>query len=167
MDIPPHATPTPNHSPPADVYDRLTPPGRKPTVMTLMGTQLVSGVWHGLFPGYWAFFATSAVFLEASKVIYRCVGPGKESRGWSVLPCHKHTPPCMHAGVGRGACKGGTARQAIQRGRDPRTGSTPRSEHRGQLPSMHSKLRLHTHNAHAGMSRAGRPGSKNSCPGAC
>lgn len=39
------------------VYERLTPPGQKPTFMTLMVTQLVSGVWHGLYPGYIMFFA--------------------------------------------------------------------------------------------------------------
>lgn len=39
------------------VYERLTPPGRKPTFMTLMVTQLVSGIWHGLYPGYIMFFA--------------------------------------------------------------------------------------------------------------
>jgi hypothetical protein len=39
------------------VYERLTPPGGKPTFMTLMVTQLVSGVWHGLYPGYIMFFA--------------------------------------------------------------------------------------------------------------
>lgn len=39
------------------VYERLTLPGRKPTFVTLMVTQLVSGVWHGLYPGYIMFFA--------------------------------------------------------------------------------------------------------------
>jgi lysophospholipid acyltransferase len=39
------------------VYERLTPPGQKPTFMTLMVTQLVSGIWHGLYPGYIMFFA--------------------------------------------------------------------------------------------------------------
>eukprot|EP00775_Hariotina_reticulata_P003753 gene3753-4011_t len=52
------------------VYERLTPPGRKPTFMTLMVTQLVSGVWHGLYPGYILFFAGSAVFFAHSTVIY-------------------------------------------------------------------------------------------------
>lgn len=39
------------------MYERLTPPSRKPTFMTLMVTQLVSGIWHGLYPGYIMFFA--------------------------------------------------------------------------------------------------------------
>lgn len=52
------------------VYERLTPPGQKPTFMTLMVTQLVSGVWHGLYPGYIMFFAGSAVFFAHSTVIY-------------------------------------------------------------------------------------------------
>jgi len=38
--------------------------------MTLMVTQLVSGVWHGLYPGYILFFAGSAVFFAHSTVIY-------------------------------------------------------------------------------------------------
>ena len=53
------------------VYDRLTPPGRKPTLVTTLATQLTSGIWHGLFPGYWAFFGTSALMFEAAKTIYR------------------------------------------------------------------------------------------------
>jgi lysophospholipid acyltransferase len=35
-----------------------------------MVTQLVSGVWHGLYPGYIMFFAGSAVFFAHSTVIY-------------------------------------------------------------------------------------------------
>ena len=58
-------------SAPADVYERLTPAGRRPGFRTLVATQLVSGVWHGLFPGYWLFFATSAVMFEAGKTLYR------------------------------------------------------------------------------------------------
>jgi hypothetical protein len=112
----------------ADVYDRLTPQGRKPKMWTLvitqvqlrfqigcgspagaweavapkrrvMGdpvenrgqkryhhgerraalakTQAVSGLWHGVFPGYALFFLSSAFFMEASKVIYRY------ERNWS------------------------------------------------------------------------------------
>ena len=38
------------------VYERLTP-NQKPTFKNLMVTQLVSGVWHGLYPGYIMFFA--------------------------------------------------------------------------------------------------------------
>ena len=46
-------------------------PGKRPTFAHMLITQLVSGVWHGLFPGYWLFFATSALMFDASKVIYR------------------------------------------------------------------------------------------------
>lgn len=52
------------------VYERLTPPGRKPTFMTLLSTQLVSGIWHGLYPGYIMFFAGSAVLFAHSTVVY-------------------------------------------------------------------------------------------------
>jgi hypothetical protein len=33
------------------VYERLTPPNGKPTFFTLVATQLVSALWHGLYPG--------------------------------------------------------------------------------------------------------------------
>lgn len=53
------------------VYDRLTPKGRKPLLSTLVITQLVSGLWHGIFPGYALFFVSCAFFFESSKVLYR------------------------------------------------------------------------------------------------
>ncbi|CAL5220084.1 g2035 [Coccomyxa viridis] len=53
------------------VYERLTPKGKKATFKTLLLTQLVAGIWHGLFPGYALFFATSAFMFESAKVIYR------------------------------------------------------------------------------------------------
>lgn len=53
------------------VYERLARPGVKPSVVTVLATQVVSGAWHGLYPGYWAFFVTSAFLIEASKVVHR------------------------------------------------------------------------------------------------
>jgi lysophospholipid acyltransferase len=53
------------------VYDRLTPKGRKPSLSTLVITQLVSGLWHGIFPGYALFFISCAFFFNSSKVLYR------------------------------------------------------------------------------------------------
>ena len=53
------------------MYERLTPKGKKATFKTLLLTQLVAGIWHGLFPGYALFFATSAFMFESAKVIYR------------------------------------------------------------------------------------------------
>jgi lysophospholipid acyltransferase len=50
------------------VYDRLTPKGRKPQLSTLVITQLVSGLWHGIFPGYALFFISCAFFFNSSKV---------------------------------------------------------------------------------------------------
>ncbi|KAK9836737.1 hypothetical protein WJX74_007100 [Apatococcus lobatus] len=41
-------------------------------------TQVISGVWHGLFPGYGLFFVSSAIFIQASKNIY------KYERNWSA-----------------------------------------------------------------------------------
>ncbi len=46
----PLASPTPL-SLPRYVYERLTPPNGKPTFFTLVATQIVSGLWHGLYPG--------------------------------------------------------------------------------------------------------------------
>ncbi|KDD76279.1 membrane-bound O-acyltransferase [Helicosporidium sp. ATCC 50920] len=59
------------------VYERATPAGDRPGLWTLVLTQTVSGVWHGLFPGYWGFFLTSALMIEMSKVLYRY------EQGWS------------------------------------------------------------------------------------
>ncbi|KAJ9528903.1 hypothetical protein QJQ45_000464 [Haematococcus lacustris] len=41
------------------VYERLTPAGRKPGFVQLLATQMVSAIWHGLYPGYMLFFAGS------------------------------------------------------------------------------------------------------------
>jgi lysophospholipid acyltransferase len=59
------------------VYDRLTPKGRKPQLSTLVITQVVSGLWHGIFPGYALFFVSCAFFFNSSKVMYRY------ERNWS------------------------------------------------------------------------------------
>lgn len=53
------------------MYERLTPKGKGPSFFTLIVTQLVSGIWHGLFPGYVLFFVSSALMFQSSKVIYR------------------------------------------------------------------------------------------------
>ncbi|GBF90895.1 lysophospholipid acyltransferase-like [Raphidocelis subcapitata] len=52
------------------VYERLTPPGGKPTFFTLVATQLVSSLWHGLYPGYFFFFVGSAFLFAHSTVTY-------------------------------------------------------------------------------------------------
>lgn len=69
------------------VYERLTPPGQKPTFMTLMVTQLVSGVWHGLYPGYIMFFAGGWCSRGAGRCT--CVPGGV----WQA-----HRQPCVWAG---------------------------------------------------------------------
>ena len=55
----------------ADVYVRLTPKGKKPPFRALLVTQIVSGIWHGLFPGYAMFFVGSAFMFQSAKVIFR------------------------------------------------------------------------------------------------
>lgn len=53
------------------VYERVTPKGRKPGFSSLMFTQLVSAVWHGLYPGYLMFFAGTAVWIYFSQIVYK------------------------------------------------------------------------------------------------
>jgi lysophospholipid acyltransferase len=53
------------------VYERLTPKGQRPSFFTLSATQLVSAVWHGLFPGYPLFFISAAVLFNTSTVLYK------------------------------------------------------------------------------------------------
>lgn len=53
------------------VYERLVRPGAKPGYFQVLVTQLVSGIWHGLFPGYLFFFTSSSLLFEAAKVVFR------------------------------------------------------------------------------------------------
>ena len=39
--------------------------------LQLLITQTVSGVWHGLYAGYWLFFVSSAVYVHGSKAVWR------------------------------------------------------------------------------------------------
>jgi lysophospholipid acyltransferase len=55
------------------VYDRVTPTGQKPGLYSLIVTQTVSGVWHGLYAGYWMFFVSSALMLHGSRYLYRMI----------------------------------------------------------------------------------------------
>ena len=45
------------------------PEGKKPTFRSLLVTQLVSGVWHGLFPGHAMFFFNTAFMFESAKIV--------------------------------------------------------------------------------------------------
>ena len=53
------------------VYDRVTPKGKKPGLLQILITQIVSGVWHGLYAGYWLFFVSSAFAVNAGRLMYR------------------------------------------------------------------------------------------------
>jgi lysophospholipid acyltransferase len=53
------------------VYERLIQKGKKPGFLQLLGTQTVSAIWHGLYPGYIIFFVQSALMINGSRVIYR------------------------------------------------------------------------------------------------
>ncbi|CAI5466439.1 unnamed protein product [Closterium sp. Yama58-4] len=53
------------------VYDRVTPRSGKPTMWTLVFTQVVSALWHGLHPGYYLFFVNAAIGQHTSKQVFR------------------------------------------------------------------------------------------------
>jgi len=53
------------------VYERLTPRGRKAGFPQLLATQLVSAIWHGLYPGYLMMFVASALWINSSTVIFK------------------------------------------------------------------------------------------------
>eukprot|EP00899_Mesostigma_viride_P008255 jgi/Mesvir1/17430/Mv08708-RA.2 len=56
------------------VYLRPVPRHRTPTFLNLAMTQVVAGVWHGLYPGYLMFFVSSSLMIAASKSERRRVG---------------------------------------------------------------------------------------------
>ena len=61
------------------MYERVAPaPPRKPGFQSLLFTQLISAVWHGLYPGYLLFFTGTAVWIYFSQV---GAGGGKGERG--------------------------------------------------------------------------------------
>ncbi|CAI5481516.1 unnamed protein product [Closterium sp. Yama58-4] len=53
------------------VYERMVPPGRKPTFFHMLATMLVSAVSHGLNWGDFIFFANWALVVASSKAIYQ------------------------------------------------------------------------------------------------
>nr|QNL10711.1 LPAT [Haematococcus lacustris]QNL10738.1 acyl-CoA: diacylglycerol acyltransferase 1 [Haematococcus lacustris] len=69
------------------VYERLTRAGRKPGFFQLLCTQLTSALWHGLSGGHFLFFASTALAVRSSHVVYgleqRVLPPGLvRSRVW-------------------------------------------------------------------------------------
>ncbi|GJP29251.1 hypothetical protein CLOM_g22340 [Closterium sp. NIES-68] len=63
------------------VYDRMTPPSGKASLTTLLITQAVSALWHGLHPGYYLFFLSAAIAQDASKLLHRL---------YQSIPPHRH-----------------------------------------------------------------------------
>ena len=57
------------------VYDRVTPPGEKPTSRTLAVTYITSSIWHGFYPGYYALFIPFGIFQGLSRRIRRTIRP--------------------------------------------------------------------------------------------
>ncbi|CAI5477058.1 unnamed protein product [Closterium sp. Yama58-4] len=53
------------------VYERMVPPGRRPTFVHMLTTMLVSAVSHGLNWGDFIFFANWALVVASSKAIYQ------------------------------------------------------------------------------------------------
>ena len=54
-------------------YERISPPGSRGVLpfVGLLVTQTVSGLWHGLYAGYFLFFVSSSLMLQAAKTVYR------------------------------------------------------------------------------------------------
>lgn len=52
------------------VYERLTPKGKRPGFPQLFATQMTSALWHGLSGGQALFFASTALSIQLSGVIY-------------------------------------------------------------------------------------------------
>ena len=44
---------------------------RKPGLVELLLTQLVSGIWHGLSAGYWMFFSSTALIIYCARKTYK------------------------------------------------------------------------------------------------
>ncbi|CAI5988319.1 unnamed protein product [Closterium sp. NIES-64] len=53
------------------VYERMVPPGRKPTFVHMLATMFVSAISHGLNCGDFIFFANWALVVASSKAIYQ------------------------------------------------------------------------------------------------
>lgn len=69
------------------VYERITPRNRKPAFQHLLFTQLVSGLWHGLHPGYLMFFASSSFWIYSATALYKMEQgwPWRKSPVWYCL----------------------------------------------------------------------------------
>ncbi|CAI7911490.1 unnamed protein product [Closterium sp. NIES-53] len=57
------------------VYERLVPAGGKPAFVHLLLTQIVSALWHGLYPGYLLFFVGVALEIAGSRGSAHAVSP--------------------------------------------------------------------------------------------
>jgi hypothetical protein len=68
------------------VYDRAQPYGKKPGFYALLVTQTVSGVWHGLYAGYWLFFVHSAFMFQGSRFLFKLVSAAPECASPSAPP---------------------------------------------------------------------------------
>lgn len=53
------------------VYERLRPRSGPAGFWPLALTQIVSALWHGLYPGYYLFFVNCALAQHASKTLYK------------------------------------------------------------------------------------------------
>lgn len=53
------------------VYERLRPRSGRAGFWPLALTQLVSALWHGLYPGYYLFFLNCAIAQHGSKALYK------------------------------------------------------------------------------------------------
>jgi len=49
------------------VYERSAPASKKPPSWAVYTTNLLSGLWHGFYPGYFIHFTTAAMMVEAAR----------------------------------------------------------------------------------------------------
>lgn len=57
------------------VYDRVTPPGTKPTMFATVATYMTSAFWHGFYPGYYFTFFSGALVTELGRKIRKNIRP--------------------------------------------------------------------------------------------
>lgn len=68
------------------VYERLAGPGGKAGFVHVLMTQLVTALWHGVYPGYFIFFVGTVFYLQSASTIYRAERLLLPERLHSFLP---------------------------------------------------------------------------------
>lgn len=58
-----------------NVYKRLVPHGKRPGVMSMMATFMVSAFWHGISPGYYLTFLLGGLYSYVARLLRHSVRP--------------------------------------------------------------------------------------------